>query len=271
MVWNKVFNSKYFIEEWYSKSRINKKSRNIIFHLGPTNSGKTFHAIQALKDSFQSSKFNMNSNFKGIYLAPLRLLAIEMYEKLLEEGFDCSLRTGECTKPSPLNYQDKSIQCSTIEMLDPINNSFNVAIVDEFQMLADPQRGHAFTKAIIELNADKIYLCGEESALGLVESICKNDNLEIIKFKRLNELVLQPQSLQGKIGNLKEGDCLISFNRKSIFDYKTKIETLKEAKCAIVYGNLPMENRSRQAEEFNQFKDYKFLIASDAIGMGLNL
>ena len=103
-------------------------SRHFILHIGPTNSGKTFlHALEYLKNAAH-----------GVYLGPLRLLALEVYEKMKEYGTPCTMLTGqEC-----IEEPHSRVTASTIEMLD-IGDKFDIAVIDEAQMVADTDRGHS--------------------------------------------------------------------------------------------------------------------------------
>lgn len=265
--------------------------RKIICHLGPTNSGKTYAAIEELK--------KLDAQQHGVYCAPLRLLAQEMYDKLNGTGIKCSLRTGEISKlpkeeasvetnsnsePDSLyesfDWNSAMVVSCTVEMLN-LRKMYNVAIIDEIQMIADPQRGWAFTQALLGCNAERLYLCGEVAAKPLIEKILKEtgEEVEFVSFDRLTPLELMPSALKPPV-KYEEGDCVVTFSRKSIFKLKDLIEsqinrnrTGKDVKkVAVVYGALPAENRSIQAAKFNDSESgVDILVASDAIGMGLNL
>lgn len=227
---------------WYPAARSMK--RRIICHVGPTNSGKTFAALQHLAAS----------PGRKIYCAPLRLLAIEMYERLNKQWkLPCSLRTGEITC-GPCESMDQAeyllsnsstwsltpATSCTVEMVD-IGSKYDTAIIDEIQMMADPQRGWAFTQALLGLQSDTIFLCGEEAAVPLIEKLCKEtgDTLEVRHFKRLSPLSVSTMPL-GEYKNVQLGDCVVTFSRRQIFDVKAQIERATNKKCAVVYGNLPM-------------------------------
>ena len=110
-------------------------NRRFILHIGPTNSGKTFHALERLKTAK-----------KGTYLGPLRLLALEVYEKMHDYGVPSTMLTGqEC-----IADDDSRITASTIEMAD-FSEEYDIAVIDEAQLTADPDRGHCWTKAILGL------------------------------------------------------------------------------------------------------------------------
>jgi ATP-dependent RNA helicase SUPV3L1/SUV3 len=200
-----------------------------------------------------------------------------MWEKLNGMGKQCALRTGEVTS-GPIDHpelghdQVDTLAC-TVEMLD-LNREFDVAIIDEIQLLADEQRGWAFTQALLGVNAREIYLCGEEAAVPLIHKIAAEtgDIVQVIRYQRLAPLVISERSLDGTLANLKPGDCAVAFSRKKIFQMKYLIESQTGQKCSVVYGNLPMENRTLQAREFNERQNgVKIMVASDAVGMGLNL
>jgi len=153
---------------------------------------------------------------------------------------------------------------------------YEAGVIDEIQMLADPQRGWAFTQALLGLPVKTLYLCGEEAALPLIQALCKEtgEQLEVHRFSRLSPLTVPPKSLQGGLKDgIQPGDCLVAFSRRKIFDLKAQVERATGRKCAVVYGGLPMESRAQQAKLFNTTTGggCEVMVASDAIGMGLNL
>lgn len=244
--------------EWYPGARAIQ--RKIHLHVGPTNSGKTYHALKRLEGAKS-----------GFYAGPLRLLAHEVYTRLNSKGIQCGLVTGDEVKfpegSQPLIYSN------TVEMA-PISKDVEVAVIDEIQMLGDPQRGWAWTRALLGSQAQEIHLCGETRVVPLIREIVASlgDTLEIHNYQRLNPLKALSTSLKGNFKNLRKGDCIVSFSRLQIHALKQEIERSTGRRVAIVYGSLPAEIRSQQADLFNDPEnDYDFLVASDAIGMGLNL
>lgn len=242
-----------YLENFYLNHPIRRKKRKFIFHVGPTNSGKSYGALK---------EFEQANN--ACYLAPLRLLAWEVYDKF-KNKLAISLITGE-----EKNIKENGTHTSsTIEMTN-YNEEYEIGIIDEIQMLADEQRGGSWTKALLLLNAKRIYLCGDESVLNLLKKILKvtGDELEVVYHKRkapLN-LINKPISLN----NLEKGDALIVFSRKNIYYYKELLEKDYNKKVSVVYGMLSPEVRKEEAERFVN-GDTDILIATDAIGMGLNL
>ena len=244
--------------EWYPSARGTK--RVIHLHVGPTNSGKTFHALKALEKART-----------GVYASPLRLLAHEVYARMNSLGQVCDLVTGD--EQIRQTSGTASIKSCTVEMV-PLGSRFDVAVIDEIQMIGDEFRGWAWTQAFLGLNAKEIHLCGEERALPLIRHLTAQigDVLEVHTYKRLSPLKMMSTSLKGDLKNLRKGDCLVVFSRVKIHALKQQIETATNRRVAIVYGGLPPDIRSQQARLFNDSQnDYDYLVASDAIGMGLNL
>ncbi|KAK9472995.1 P-loop containing nucleoside triphosphate hydrolase protein [Dipodascopsis tothii] len=247
--------------EWYPGARA--MTRRWILHLGPTNSGKTYNALKRLGEARS-----------GIYAGPLRLLAREIYERYQANGIRCNLVTGEEIIEDVDEHGARApISASTVEMVD-LKTPIDVAVIDEIQMIADPDRGWAWTAAVLGLQAKEVHVCGEERALELLQRLARSvgDEVEIRKYERLSPLVIDDVSLNGRYSELRPGDCVVAFSRKQIFQIRQRIESATKLKCAVIYGGLPPEVRSRQAQLFNdQDSGYDILVASDAIGMGLNL
>ena len=235
--------------------------RKIIMHVGPTNSGKTHHALRALAAAKA-----------GVYAGPLRLLAHEIWERLntgqiaplgVEEDLHsnqpkgpqskyarlCNLVTGEEQK---ILDPDAPLLSCTVEML-LYSRVYDVAVVDEIQMIGDLERGGGWFTAVAGLAAHEIHLCGEETAVPLVEKLLKDtgDELIIRRYERLNPLTIENDSLGGDWTKVRKGDCIVTFSRSSIFDVKRQVEEKTGLRCAVVYGRLPPEVRSEQAALFN--------------------
>ncbi|KAK8106181.1 mitochondrial ATP-dependent RNA helicase [Apiospora kogelbergensis] len=247
-----------FPYEWFPATRAMK--RTIHLHVGPTNSGKTYHALKALENAKT-----------GIYAGPLRLLAHEVYSRFTAKGKPCALITGE-EQRIPEN-EDTYFRSCTVEMT-PLNHKVDVAVIDEIQMIGDSERGWAWTQAFLGVQAKEVHLCGEERAVDLIKSLCDTvgDDYVVHRYTRLNPLQTMNTSLKNDFGNLQKGDCIVSFSRVGLHALKQAVEKATGRRCAIVYGSLPPETRAQQAALFNDpDSEYDFLVASDAIGMGLNL
>jgi ATP-dependent RNA helicase SUPV3L1/SUV3 len=245
---------------WYPLARLMK--RKIIYHGGPTNSGKTYQALQRLMaaDPEQGG---------GLYCGPLRLLALEIYESMNKQGIYTDLLTGQEKRQVPFATH---ISC-TLEMVN-LQRVFDVAVIDEIQMIAHNQRGYAWTKALQGLRAREIHVCGGLEASSIVADLVREtgDEFELIKYERFSELQVEETSLRGDYSKIEPGDCVVAFSRADIFSIKRDIERLTPHKCCIIYGQLPPETRSKEAHLFNdENSGFDVLVASDAIGMGLNL
>ena len=244
--------------EWYPATRV--LQRDIHLHVGPTNSGKTYHALKRLEQAKS-----------GIYAGPLRLLAHEVYTRLNARGIPCNLITGD--ERLIREGEDVGISSCTVEMV-PINMKTEVAVIDEIQMIGDEDRGWAWTQAFLGLQAQEIHLCGEERTVPLIRelAVAMGDKLEIHHYERLSPLKTMTTSLRGDLTALRKGDCVVLFSRIAIHAMKKEIERITKKRVAVVYGSLPPETRAQQARLFNDpDNDYDILVASDAIGMGLNL
>lgn len=245
--------------EWYPRARAIQ--RTIHLHVGPTNSGKTYNALKKLEEAKT-----------GFYSGPLRLLAHEVYARMKAKGRDCSLITGDEVRIDP-GTDAGGLFSHTVEMV-PTNRVFDVGVIDEIQMISDPERGWAWTRAFLGTQCKELHLCGETRVIPLIREMVAScgDVLEIHRYKRLNSLEAESKSFKGNLRMLQKGDCVVSFSVLSLFALKGDIEKATGKRCAIVYGSLPPEIRTQQAALFNDpDNDYDYLVASDAIGMGLNL
>lgn len=245
--------------EWFPEAR--KMKRHIIMHIGPTNSGKTYRALQKLKNAD-----------RGYYAGPLRLLAREIYDRFQDEGVRCNLLTGEeVIQDLDVAGNPAGITSGTVEMV-PLTQNFDVVVLDEIQMMADFDRGWAWTHALLGARAREIHVCGEKSTLPVIKKIAQmsGDKLTVNEYERLGELQVEPKALNKGLKSLRKGDCVVAFSKKKILDLKLKIEKETNLKVAVIYGSLPPETRIQQANLFNT-GEYDVLVASDAIGMGLNL
>ncbi|XP_048126516.1 ATP-dependent RNA helicase SUPV3L1, mitochondrial [Alosa alosa] len=243
---------------WYPEART--IDRKVIFHAGPTNSGKTYHAIQR----YLAAK-------SGVYCGPLKLLAHEISEKTNNAGVPCDLVTGEERAfVDPDGRQAGHVAC-TIEMCS-VNTPYEVAVIDEIQMIKDPSRGWAWTRALLGLCAEEIHVCGETAAINFIKELMytTGEEVEVHNYKRLTPFSILDQAVES-LDNLRPGDCIVCFSKNDIYSISRQIE-LRGQECAVIYGSLPPGTKLSQAKKFNDPDDpCKILVATDAIGMGLNL
>ncbi len=226
--------------------------RKLILHIGPTNSGKTYQAMQKLKEADT-----------GYYLAPLRLLALEGFEDLKQSGVDISLITGE----EQIVDEMATHISSTIEMLN-FEVDVDVCVIDEVQMIDDPQRGWAWANAIIGTPASEVIMTGSPNVKDAIIELANylQEELEIIEFERKTPLVLLDKPTNPK--DVQEGSAIVAFSRKDVL--KLKQQFSQNFDVSVVYGNLSPEVRREEAKRFREHKT-QILIATDAIAMGLNM
>lgn len=226
--------------------------REIFFHVGPTNSGKTYQALKALKEADT-----------GYYLAPLRLLALEGYETLKADNIPISLITGE----EEIIDEESTHISSTIEMMNA-SVEVDVCVIDEIQMINDRDRGWAWANALIGVPAKKVILTGSSDALNAVQELCEylDEPLTVKHFERKNELQLLPEATPMK--QIEKGTAIVAFSRRDVLGLKQQLS--KKYEVSVVYGNLSPEVRREEARRFREGKS-DILVATDAIAMGLNL
>lgn len=226
--------------------------RSFEYFVGPTNSGKTHAAIEALAEAQT-----------GVYLAPLRLLALEIYERLNDMDVPASLITGE----ERIVRADAYHTSSTVEMLDT-SREYDLAVIDEVQSLEDPQRGWAWTLAIAAVRARRVILCGSEEGLRAAQRLAArlNVTVSVRRFERKNPLRVTDAA---QLRSLRTGDAVVAFSRRDVIELQGQIAGLGYTSAAI-YGSLSPIVRRREAERFRN-GDAAVLVATDAIGLGLNL
>ncbi len=226
-------------------------NENLLAFLGPTNTGKTHYAFERLL-SYSS----------GIFGFPLRLLARENYDKAVKKiGINkVALITGE-EKIVP--REAKYFFC-TVESM-PIEINVDCVVVDEVQLAADYERGHIFTDKILNLR-------GTHETIFLGSLIIKSiliklfPTIKIENRERLSSLsYLQMQN----VSKLKPRSAIIAFNVNKLYEIAENIRTYKGG-AAIVLGSLSPRTRNAQVEIYEN-KKVDYLVATDAIGMGLNL
>jgi ATP-dependent RNA helicase SUPV3L1/SUV3 len=228
--------------------------RHFILHIGPTNSGKTYDAIADLM-----------SARNGVYLAPLRLLALENQEKMNDNGVPCNLYTGE----EQIVVEGAKHTSSTIETLS-INQKYDVAVIDEAQLISDDQRGWAWTRAILGVRANVVHVCMSSDAERIVKKLIDmcGDSYEVVTHQRTTPLVVDTKLFDFP-RDVQRHDALIVFSRRSVWDVASELEHRK-IKASVIYGALPPSVRREEVRKFIE-GETSVVVATDAIGMGLNL
>src|SRR5579859_687720 len=230
-----------------------RADQQVILHIGPPNSGKTHAALDVLSIA--------NS---GWYLAPLRLLAFEIFDRLNQRGIRCSLLTGE----EYINVPGAAVTAATIEMFNPVQSG-DCVVIDEAQMLADPDRGWAWTRALMEAQSPEIHVIGPPHARDLIERLAGAAAIpiQIVPHERLAPIAVAREPWP--IEHLPKRTILVAFSRRTVLHLKTELEMLRRS-VSVVYGNLPPEVRRKQADRFAAGQT-EICVATDAVGMGLNL
>ncbi len=230
-------------------------TRRWIALLGPTNSGKTHRSIEA-----------MAAVEHAIYLSPLRLMALENQERIESMGVPCSLVTGE----EEIIREGATHFCCTVEEFARFRHQhWDVVVVDEVQMMADPQRGWAWVDALVSAHTPKLMMTGPaliEPSLRTLCDLCE-DQLQVQRTKRLSPVEVSKRSTT--LERLEPGSLLVAFSRKLVLELKGMLESVGKS-VSVVYGALSPEVRREQARRFRE-GEADIMVATDAVGMGLNL
>ncbi len=227
------------------------KKNKIVAVLGPTNTGKTYLAIETML-SFDS----------GMIGFPLRLLAREVYDKVVKKVGQnkVALITGE-EKIIPLNA--KYYLC-TVESM-PIDKNLDFVGIDEIQMCADHERGHIFTERLLNLRGEKTTMfMGSNSMKNIISKL--DDDIEFIDRNRLSKLTFSGHK---KISRIERKSAIIAFSAEEVYAIAELMRRQKGG-AAIVMGSLSPKTRNSQVNLY-QSGDVDYLVATDAIGMGINM
>ncbi len=219
--------------------------------LGPTNTGKTFLAIETML-SFDS----------GMIGFPLRLLAREVYDKIIQkvDVSQVALITGE-EKIIPINA--KYFLC-TVESM-PVDKVLDFVGIDEIQMCSDHERGHIFTDRLLNLRGEKLtMLMGSNTIKSIIQKL--DDDIEFINKQRLSKLSFGGHK---KISRIERKSAVIAFSTEEVYAIAELIRRQKGG-AAIVMGSLSPKTRNAQVSLY-QSGDVDYLVATDAIGMGINM
>ncbi len=219
--------------------------------LGPTNTGKTFLAIETML-SFDT----------GMIGFPLRLLAREVYDKIIQkvDASKVALITGE-EKIIPLNA--KYFLC-TVESM-PVDKVLDFVGIDEIQMCSDHERGHIFTDRLLNLRGEKLtMLMGSNTIKNIIQKL--DEDVEFINKRRLSKLSFGGHK---KISRIERKSAIIAFSTEEVYAIAELLRRQKGG-AAIVMGSLSPKTRNAQVNLY-QSGDVDYLVATDAIGMGINM
>lgn len=230
-------------------------TRRWIALLGPTNSGKTHRSIEAMAAAEHT-----------IYLSPLRLMALENQERIESMGVPCSLVTGE----EEIIREGATHFCCTVEEFARFRHQhWDVVVVDEVQMMADPQRGWAWVDALVSAHTPKLMMTGPALIEPSLRTLCElcEDQLQVQRTKRLSPVEVAKHATT--LERLEPGSLLVAFSRKLVLELKGMLESAGKS-VSVVYGALSPEVRREQARRFRE-GEADIMVATDAVGMGLNL
>ena len=226
-------------------------TRRVVAWLGPTNSGKTHRAVLALAGARS-----------GMYLGPLRLLALEQRDRVVELGTACSLITGEERDETSSSHSSR-----TVEMAD-FARAVEVCVLDEMQLAFDRDRGWAWVAAYCGVAAETLIVTGPRSAEQVIRRLAElcGDQLEVHPLERLGTL-----AYEGVLDwrHVPPRSAVIGFSRTLVLELKALFEA-HGLRVAVIYGGLSPEVRRNEARRFRA-GEADIVCATDAIGLGLNL
>lgn len=241
--------------------RVNVRDRNqypekAIIFAGPTNSGKTYHGLEELFRDFEANPEEVH-----VYCGPLRLLAFEVYNKMVDRyGAD---KVGFITGEEAINPEAKLL-ATTAEMAPDEGSSI---LVDEAHWLAEPSRGHIWSRILVSGKFKNFYILTAGEAIDTVKTLTEDAwHSEIRTFERKTPIVFKG-SLD--ITKAPAKTAIVCFSRKSVYAVARHLEQAGR-KAGVLYGGLPLNARKRQIQAYMDGK-YDIMVTTDVIGHGINL
>ncbi len=226
-------------------------SNKILALLGPTNTGKTFEAIEQM--------LNYES---GIFGLPLRLLAREVYDKCVRKVG--SQRVALITGEEKIVPPSADYFICTVESM-PKDKIVDFVAIDEIQMCGDKERGHIFTERLLNFRGEKLTMfLGSQVMKSIIQNLI--ENVEFVKKERFSKL---SYSGYKKISRLNRKVAIIAFSIEEVYAIAELVRRQKGG-AAVIMGSLSPKTRNSQVELY-QSGDVDYLVATDAIGMGLNM
>lgn len=236
-----------------------ENTRKITLYVAPTNSGKTYHSCNQIKDLIME-----DDRVTAQCFFPLRALAAQLKDEFVEEGFPCDLITGEERELEP---NSRIISCTT-EIMDP-GEFKDVIFIDECQMIFDKNRQAAYTRAILGAHCNNLLLAVApfyaEALIRLLE-VYTNDTIEVVKLERLCPLI---EHGEASLSDIEKGDVIVAFRTKSIHMIAEELSS-RGLNVGVIYGRMSPSARRSMIKQFME-KDCDCLVATDAIGMGLSI
>ncbi len=249
---NKIQDQRYFdIPEMFPLAR--KLNRQVVIFAGETSCGKTYQALSLLKVAYS-----------GQYLAPLRLNALETFDDLNDSEILCDLVTGDEKR-----IVEGARHVSSTAEIASFDRELGAVVVDEAQYMDDQERGWAFCNALIGAPSKNVLVTCPEYAIEKVSRLAHilGDEVKVVRLPRKTKLTATNEPCLHYHG-LQKSSAIIAFSRKRIFQLKSQLEA--HYKISVIYGGMPPEVRREQARRFRE-GETELLIATDAVGVGLNL
>lgn len=239
------------LKDFYSR----RKPMKITLYCGETNSGKTYQSFQHMKHAKS-----------GVYMAPLRLLAMEGKENIEKLGHECNLITGDYQE-----YSSTALFCSsTVEMLDS-TKEYDVAILDEVQLIFNKDRGWAWSHALLSIRTDHLILTGNLEVATHIEKLSKymGCELEVVYLERKTELLKYSHEIYD-YDDVPDNSAIIAFSKRDVITIKDQYEKTTGKKASVIFGALTPKLRQLESVKFRTGES-NIVVATDAVSMGLNL
>jgi ATP-dependent RNA helicase SUPV3L1/SUV3 len=228
------------------------RPEHVVFHLGPTNSGKTHDSLVALAD-----------NGSGVYAAPLRQLAHEAYARLSAQlpAGTVGLSTGE-EEIDP----DAPILCCTVEKA-PMRG--DLLVLDESHWVADPDRGHHWARLVLTGDYREMHLISAAEAYLLLKPLVADaKKITVVNHKRLSRLDVLRAPVRPD--GVRPQTLVVAFSRKAVYAVAAALDPQRPGKVGVLYGALPPATRRDVIERFTS-GELEVLVTTDVIGHGINV
>lgn len=227
-----------------------------VIYVGPTNSGKTFNALQALYEEYEA-----NNAGRYVYAGPLRMLAYEVYEKMVDRYGEENV--GFITGEEQINPDAPLLAC-TVEMAPMEGSSL---VLDETHWIVDPDRGQHWTNLLVSGQYDRFHILTAMEALNVIAALVDDArNLDLKEFTRKTSL-----KFKGNINiySIPNRTAVVCFSRKAVYAVAHMLEESGK-KVGVLYGSLPLKAREAQINKYLA-GEYEVMVTTDVIGHGINL
>jgi ATP-dependent RNA helicase SUPV3L1/SUV3 len=228
------------------------RPEEVVFHLGPTNSGKTYDSLLALARTGS-----------GVYAAPLRQLAHEAYARLSEQlpPGTVGLSTGE-EEIDPM----APIVCCTVEKA-PMRGE--LLVLDESHWVADPDRGHHWARLLLTGDYREMHLISAAEAYLLLKPLVADaKHVTVVNHKRLSRLDVLRAPVRPNA--VRPQTLVVAFSRKAVYAVAAELDQHRPGKVGVLYGALPPATRREVIERFTS-GELEVLVTTDVIGHGINV